>query len=145
MRSGSIPDEVIQEVLDKTDIVEWIGRTVSLQKSGKGFIGLCPFHSEKTPSFHVRPELRIFKCFGCGAGGNVIRFVMETEGLEFREAVRMLAEEAGIAYPFAREAAFMTPEQREAMKLIQAHEEAAKFYSYVLNGTEEGKIGRAHV
>jgi len=139
MRSGSIPDELIQEVLDKTDIVEWIGRTVSLQKSGKGFIGLCPFHSEKTPSFHVLPEKRIFHCFGCGTGGNVIRFVMNTEGMAFPEAVRMLAEEAGIAHQFTRSPAEITPEQREAMKLIQAHEEAAKFYSYVLNGTEEGK------
>lgn len=139
MRHGSIPESVIQQVLDQTDIVERIGRTVSLSKSGKGFIGLCPFHSEKTPSFHVSPEKRIYHCFGCGKGGNVIRFVMESEGLTFPEAVRQLAEEIGLPYDFSRSARPMTPQQREALRLIQAHEEAAKFYSFVLNGTEQGK------
>ena len=96
MRTGGIPEEVIQAVLDKVDIVELIGRTVTLSKSGRGYVGLCPFHSEKTPSFHVLPEKRIFHCFGCGTGGNAIRFLMISEGVAFPEAFRMLAEEAGI-------------------------------------------------
>jgi len=137
--NGSIPEEVIQAVLDKTDIVELIGRTVALAKSGRGFLGLCPFHSEKTPSFHVLPEKRIFHCFGCGVGGNAIRFLMKSEGLSFPEAVRSLAEETGVAHDFAPAPAELTPEQREALQMIGASEEAAKFYHFVLGGTEQGQ------
>ncbi|MCI3919710.1 DNA primase [Paenibacillus sp. TRM 82003] len=139
MRNGSIPEDVINEVLEKTDIVELIGRTVSLSKSGRGFLGLCPFHSEKTPSFNVLPEKRIFHCFGCGTGGNAIRFLMKAEGLPFPEAVRALAEDAGVKHDFSVAPSEMTPEQREALRYIGANEEAAKFYHFVLNGTEQGK------
>ncbi|GIT65463.1 MAG: hypothetical protein Ct9H300mP23_10900 [Nitrospinota bacterium] len=73
----SIPDSVIDEVRDRTDIVEVVSQFVTLKKVGKNFKGLCPFHSEKTPSFTVSPEKRIYHCFGCGAGGNVFKFVMK--------------------------------------------------------------------
>jgi DNA primase len=139
MKSGSIPEDVIHAVLDKTDIVELIGRTVALSKSGRGFLGLCPFHSEKTPSFNVLPEKRIFHCFGCGTGGNAIRFFMKTEGVAFPEAVRALAEEAGIAHDFSLAPSEMTPEQAEAQRYITANEESAKFFHFVLNGTEQGQ------
>jgi len=141
LRTGSIPEDVIQAVLEKTDIVELIGRTVSLAKSGRGFLGLCPFHSEKTPSFNVLPEKRIFHCFGCGAGGNAIRFLMKSEGLSFPEAVRALAESSGVAHDFAPAPSEMTEEQKEALRLIAANEEAAKFFHFVLGGTEQGQAG----
>ncbi|TLS50354.1 DNA primase [Paenibacillus antri] len=141
MRTGSIPEDVIQSVLEKTDIVELIGRTVSLARSGRGYLGLCPFHSEKTPSFNVLPEKRIFHCFGCGAGGNAIRFLMKSEGLSFPEAIRALAETTGVAYDFAPAPSEMTEEQREALRFIAANEEAAKFFHFVLGGTEQGQAG----
>ena len=75
----SIPENIIDEVRDRTDIVEVISQSVSLKKVGKNFKGLCPFHSEKTPSFTVSSEKRIYHCFGCGAGGNVFKFVMEVQ------------------------------------------------------------------
>jgi len=145
MRTGSIPENVIQAVLDKTDIAELIGRTVKLSKSGRGFLGLCPFHSERTPSFHVTPEKRIFYCYGCGTGGNAIRFLMKSEGLSFPEAVRSLAEEAGIAFDFAPAPSEMTPEQREAVRYVAANEESAKFFHFVLGGTEQGQAAYAYL
>lgn len=139
MGPGLIPEEVINEVIDKTDIVGLIGRTVALAKSGRGFLGLCPFHSEKTPSFNVLPDKRIFHCFGCGAGGNAIRFVMKTEGVPFPEAVRILAEEAGVNYDFTPSSSEMTQEQKDALRYMAANEESAKFFHFVLGGTEQGQ------
>src|SRR5512139_2081951 len=80
-------------------ILDLVSDYVSLKKSGRNFMGLCPFHGEKTPSFTVNPERGIFHCFGCGAGGNVIGFVMKREGMSFPEAVRFLAARRGIALP----------------------------------------------
>jgi len=94
-----IPEEVIDEVRRATDIVEVVGGVVKLRKRGKNFIGLCPFHQEKTPSFNVNSEMQIYKCFGCGKGGNVFHFLMETERLSFVEAVRHLAQKANILIP----------------------------------------------
>lgn len=145
MRTGGIPEEVIQAVLDKVDIVELIGRTVTLSKSGRSYVGLCPFHSEKTPSFHVLPEKRIFHCFGCGTGGNAIRFLMNSEGVPFPEAVRILAEEAGIAYEAAPAPAELTEAQKEALRMTEANEEAAKFFHFVLGGTEQGQEAYAYL
>jgi DNA primase len=93
---GRIPDEVIEAVLKHHDIVEVIGKYVHLTKQGHYMKGLCPFHSEKSPSFTVTPEKQIYHCFGCGVGGNSIHFLMEIEGFGFSEAVTRLAEEAGI-------------------------------------------------
>ena len=94
-----IPEEVIDEVRRATDIVEVVSGAVKLRKRGKNFIGLCPFHQEKTPSFNVNAEMQIYKCFGCGKGGNVFQFLMETERLSFVEVVRLLAEKAGVHIP----------------------------------------------
>jgi DNA primase len=94
-----LPDEIIEEIRASTDIVDLVGGFVSLRKAGKSWKGLCPFHTEKTPSFHVTPDRGIFHCFGCGRGGNVYAFLMEHEGLSFLEAVRFLADRAGIALP----------------------------------------------
>ncbi len=91
--------DFIERVRETVDIVEYIGRYVDLKKSGKSYRGLCPFHQEKTPSFYVDPDKGVYHCFGCGASGNIFRFVMDIEGLSFREAVIKLAREYGIEVP----------------------------------------------
>ncbi len=94
-----IPDHIIEQVREAHDIVEIVRRAVPLKQAGAGFKGLCPFHDEKTPSFTVSPSRQTFKCFGCGKGGNVFGFLMETAGLSFPEAVRQLADERAIIVP----------------------------------------------
>lgn len=96
---GLIPEPVIEEVLARADILHTVQDYVSLKKSGANYKGLCPFHDENTPSFFVHPGKGIFKCFGCGVGGNVISFLMEIEGLSFPQAVRQLAERNGVEVP----------------------------------------------
>ncbi len=93
---GLIAEEIIQQVLDRNDIVSTISSYIPLKRAGRNFKGLCPFHHEKTPSFVVNPDKQIYHCFGCNAGGNVIGFVMQQERMEFPEAVEMLAQKAGI-------------------------------------------------
>ena len=100
-----IPYNIIEDVRNATDIVELIGQSVRLKKSGKNFMGLCPFHQEKTPSFSVHPEKQIYKCFGCGEGGSVFDFLMKEQNISFFEAVKQLAERAGIPLPKFREEA----------------------------------------
>ena len=95
------PEELIEEVRTRNDIVEVISGYVRLQKKGSNYFGLCPFHNEKSPSFSVSPGKQMYYCFGCGAGGNVITFLMEYENQTFPEAVRTLAQRAGIALPEA--------------------------------------------
>src|SRR5581483_2109685 len=96
-------DEIIQKVKDATDIVAVISEYVPLKKAGSSYKGLCPFHSEKSPSFMVSPSRNSFHCFGCANGGNVITFVMEMEKMPFPEALRHLAEKAGVALPNPQE------------------------------------------
>ena len=96
------PEELIEEVRTRNDIVEVISGYVRLQKKGSNYFGLCPFHNEKSPSFSVSPGKQMYYCFGCGAGGNVITFLMEYENQTFPEAVRTLAQRAGIALPEIR-------------------------------------------
>lgn len=96
---GRIPDEIIQKVRDHVDVVELVGRTVTLKRAGRSYKGLCPFHDEKTPSFNVNPDRQSFYCFGCQEGGDVFSFLMKTENLTFLEAVRSLAKDSGIEIP----------------------------------------------
>lgn len=133
---------LVQTIINTIDIVERVGRVVSLTRRGKSHVGLCPFHKEKTPSFHVIPEKRIFHCFGCGAGGTVVRFVMNVDGLSFGEAVRQLAGDAGIAIDANIE---HTPEQQERQALFRLCADAAAFFSLVLNDTAQGKEAYAYV
>lgn len=107
MTSALIPQSVIEEVLARTDIYQTIQQYVALKRSGGSFKGLCPFHGEKTPSFYVHPAKGFYKCFGCGAGGNVIQFLMSIEGWNFPETVRQLAERCGVDIPEA------SPEEEE--------------------------------
>ncbi|HRK74353.1 MAG TPA: CHC2 zinc finger domain-containing protein, partial [Rhodothermales bacterium] len=94
-----ISDDKIEEVRTATDIVEVISEFVALKKRGSHFIGLCPFHNEKTPSFNVNPTLGIYKCFGCGAGGDVFNFLMDHEHLGFYDSIKQLAARAHIHLP----------------------------------------------
>ncbi|MCR5790228.1 MAG: DNA primase [Lachnospiraceae bacterium] len=126
------PDNVLEEVRSANDIVDVISSYVSLKKKGSSYFGLCPFHSEKTPSFSVSPGKQIYYCFGCQKGGNVISFVMEYENDSFAEAVERLAERAGISLP-KREA---TPEEKRAAdrreRLFAVNKEAGRYYYYKL-------------
>ena len=92
-----IPREVVEEVRRRTDIVELIGSYVTLKRAGSNFGGLCPFHSEKTPSFTVFPDSESFYCFGCGAGGDIINFISKIENLDYIDAVKLLGERCGVA------------------------------------------------
>lgn len=96
---ANIPQEIIDQILDRLDIVEVIGEYIQIKKTGQNFKACCPFHNEKTPSFVVSPDKQIYKCFGCGAGGNALNFVMKYENLEFPEAVRKLAAKTGVEIP----------------------------------------------
>ena len=93
------PEELIEEIRTKNDIVEVISGYVRMQKKGSSYFGLCPFHNEKSPSFSVSPGKQMYYCFGCGAGGNVITFLMEYENATFQEALKTLADRAGVALP----------------------------------------------
>ena len=94
-----LPQAFIDQVLDRTDIVDVVDRRVKLKKAGKNYSACCPFHQEKTPSFSVNPDKQFYYCFGCGAGGNALGFIMECERMDFREAIELLAHSAGIEMP----------------------------------------------
>jgi DNA primase len=85
---GRIPDQIVQQIRDRVDLVDLVGRYVTLKKAGRSYKGLCPFHGEKTPSFNVNPDRQAFYCFGCQEGGNAITFLMKIENLSFPEAAR---------------------------------------------------------
>ena len=95
----SIPPETLQQIRDRIDLVDVVSRYVTLSKTGQSYKGLCPFHTEKTPSFTVNPGRQMFYCFGCSAGGDAFAFLMKHEGLEFMEAVRELSQQVGIPLP----------------------------------------------
>ena len=102
-----ISDSFKQDLLNRVDVVDIVGRSVQLKKAGANFSGLCPFHGEKTPSFTVSPSKQFYHCFGCGAHGNAISFLMEYQGLGYVDAVRELAQGAGLKMPeFQRERSF---------------------------------------
>ncbi len=127
----------IQQVRSKIDIVELIGSYVSLKKAGGNFKGLCPFHSEKTPSFIVSPERQIFKCFGCQQGGDVFGFLMEYEKMSFAEALRFLAQKAGVKLT-----SFKPSTQQQAKdRLLEINHLAAEYYHYILLNHKVGKKG----
>lgn len=94
-----IPESFIQQLKERLDIQQVIGSYVQLRRKGQTLWGLCPFHSEKTPSFSVSPEKGLFHCFGCGAGGDVITFVRRIENLDYPQAVQLLCQQAGLPYP----------------------------------------------
>lgn len=123
-----IPENTIEEILSRIDIVELISGYIPLKRAGRSYRALCPFHSEKTPSFMVNPERQIFHCFGCSAGGNAIGFVMQYERLEFPEAVELLAKKAGVALPKAASGAHSSQNQSILTQLYKINELAAELY-----------------
>ncbi len=123
--------EYVSELRDKVNIVDVVSRYVKLKKSGRNFVGLCPFHEEKTPSFVVSPEKQIFHCFGCGASGDVIKFLMRIEDIDFKAAVKELAKEAGMPAPHFSAGQKDNTEEKEEIK--NAMNAAAEFFRSKLN------------
>ena len=137
-----IPQEVIEEVRHRTNIVDIIGQYVQLKKSGKNYMGLCPFHEERSPSFSVAEDKQIFHCFGCGKGGTVFNFLQEIEGISFPESVKRVADLEHLSVDFdwseTREVAD-TPENQQRRSLLQLHSKAAELYHHILVNTKIGE------
>ena len=134
------PEEVIEEIRMKNDIVDVVSGYVKLQKKGSSYFGLCPFHNEKSPSFSVSPGKQIYYCFGCGAGGNVISFVMQYENYTFQEAVKFLAQKAGIQLPEAEYSEETRKKENKRARLLQVNKEAATYFFHQLR-SENGRAG----
>ena len=134
------PDELIEEVRSRNDIVDVISGYVHLQKKGANYFGLCPFHNEKSPSFSVSRSKQMYYCFGCGAGGNVFTFLMEYENDTFPEAVKALADRAGISLPEADESEEAKKEQSKRSRLLAINKEAAKYFYFQLRA-KQGELG----
>lgn len=134
------PEEIIEEVRERNDIVDVISGYVKLQKKGSNYFGLCPFHNEKSPSFSVSPQKQMYYCFGCGAGGNAITFVMEYESFTFPEALKLLADRAGVKLP---ETEYTGEERARADRrsaFLEMNKLAANYFYYQLH-QPHGKIG----
>ena len=143
--AAHIAEDRITEIKNRADIVDIVSESVLLKKAGRNFVGLCPFHTEKTPSFTVSPDKQIFYCFGCGEGGNVFSFLMKLEGLTFPEAARQLAKRYGIELP----ARSMTPAQQQRMgekeRLLAINRMAAEFYRHCLVQNDAGAPARDYL
>ena len=137
-----ISEDKITEIKNQADILDIVSESVLMKKAGRNYVGLCPFHSEKTPSFTVSPDKQIFHCFGCGEGGNVFNFFMKLEGLTFPESVRRLAGRYGIDIP----SQFLTPVQKQRMSekehLLAINRMAAEFYQRYLLKNQAGGAAR---
>lgn len=139
-----VDKEQIAEIKNSVNIVEIIGEVVSLSKAGRNYIGLCPFHGEKTPSFNVVEDKQFYHCFGCGRSGDVFKFIEEYRGVTFMDAVQIVSEKAGIAIPNqARpyQPTLVNPNQ----DLYDIHQEASKFYQAILMTTKMGEEARNYL
>ena len=137
-------EEVIEEVRTKNDIVDVISGYVRLQKKGSSYFGLCPFHNEKSPSFSVSREKQMYYCFGCGAGGNVFTFLMDYENFSFVEALKFLADRAGVVLPemeYSKEAKARADRKTQ---LLEINKLAAQYF-YVQLKSEQGKTAHAYL
>ena len=140
---GFIPENVIEDIRGRTDIVEIVSDYVSLKKSGANFKGLCPFHQEKSPSFNVNQEKQFYHCFGCGESGNVFRFLMKMENLAFPESVRLLAARYGVSIPDAKRRKDGQRDEREI--LLDLNGLAASFFENQLRSPEGGRKAREYL
>ncbi len=136
-------EQILEEIQGKSDIAEIIGSYIALKRAGRNFKANCPFHKEKTPSFMVSPAKQIFHCFGCGAGGNVFNFVMKFEGVEFPDAVRILAEKAGVELPRFTRSEF--EHSAYAIQIYKLNEFAASYYHGLLLNTEAGRRAEGYL
>lgn len=142
MPIGRIPDNILEDILSRVDIVEIISGYIPLKRAGRNFKAVCPFHHEKTPSFMVSPDRQIYHCFGCGAGGNAFNFLIQYERLEFPEAVEALAKKAGVILPEAQK-----QDQKTASLITQLYkinELAALFYESNLNSSS-GRLAKQYL
>ena len=138
------PQEIIEEVRARNDIVDVVSGYVRLQKKGASHFGLCPFHSEKSPSFSVSQSRQMYHCFGCGAGGNVITFLQQYENMGFQEAVKMLADRAGVALPEGEYSEEEKRRESRRVKLLAVNKEAAKYFYYQLRA-RQGEQGLSYL
>jgi DNA primase len=138
------PEDWIDEVVSRNDIVDVVGEYVVLKPSGRGYFGLCPFHNEKTASFHVSPERQIYHCFGCGEGGNVVSFIMGLERMEFVEAMKHLAERAGVPLPDNTDTQDYQRQKDERQQLYEMNKECARYFHQKLF-EDEGKAALAYL
>ncbi len=136
--------DVINDVCAANDIVDIVSQYVNLKRSGKDYSGLCPFHSEKSPSFHVNRDNQLYYCFGCGAGGNLIQFVQRAEHLDFQDALKLLADRAGIALP-ENNAPYDDRAHRLREKIYEMNRLAARFYYRQLVASPEGKTALSYL
>lgn len=134
------PEEIIEEIRQKNDIVDVISGYVRMQKKGASYFGLCPFHNEKTSSFSVSPGKQMYYCFGCGAGGNVFTFIMNYENYSFPEAVKLLADRAGVPLPELEYNEEMKKKESRRATLLEINKEAAKYFFYQLR-CKHGQAG----
>ena len=133
-----IEQELINEIREKNDILDVVSEYVKLEKRGRNYIGLCPFHDEKTPSFSVSEDKQICHCFGCKKGGNVFQFIQEIKGISFVDAVRELGDKVDIHIE-KQETAPTEGIVDDHIKMIEMHELMANNYHYILKHTEEGE------
>ncbi len=140
-----IPEEKVREVADRLSIVEVVSDYVSLRRAGGNFLGLCPFHAEKTPSFNVNPAREIFHCFGCGTGGNAFSFIMKIEGVSFPEAVKLLARKAGIEIEERQLTPSEKKTQNEHAQFLHINNLTVSYYRSILLNGQEGEPARTYL
>jgi DNA primase len=143
--AGYIPEDLVNDIRQQTDIVAVISEYVALQQSGRNYKGLCPFHQEKTPSFVVNPQKQIFHCYGCGVGGNVFTFLMRYEKYTFPEAVRILAERLGIQLPSSSDSKQTSQQRNHRDALYALHQEAARYFTRQLTNSRAGENTRRYL
>ena len=140
-----VPPEILQQIRDRIDIIDLISTYVSLSKTGQNFKGLCPFHSEKTPSFSVNPVRQMFYCFGCSVGGDAFTFLMKQEGMDFMEALRELSQRTGVVLPERRESAAKTTSGLSRERYFHVYQLSASWYHHNLQETPEGQAARDYL
>ncbi|MBO0687391.1 MAG: DNA primase, partial [Candidatus Dormibacteraeota bacterium] len=133
-------DDSVDRIKSRLDLVEVVQQYVTLRKRGRELWGLCPFHPEKTPSFKVNPQLQSWHCFGCDKGGDLFSFIQEIEKVDFRRALELLADRAGVELPDRSPADRQRADLRR--RILELNALAAKYYEYVLHSTPAGEPGR---
>jgi DNA primase len=140
-----IKDESVREVVAAADMVEVVSGRTTLRKAGARYTGRCPFHEERTPSFSVNPGSKLYHCFGCGKGGDVITFVRETENLDFAEAVEWLAERFRVQLQYEESSPHLEASRRRRDRLHALLDQATSFYERYLWESEAGGSARAYL
>lgn len=134
-----IPDDLLAEICAENDIIDYVSQHTQLKKAGRDYMGLCPFHTEKTPSFHVNREKQLFHCFGCGASGNLVQFIMRTENIGYVDAIEILADRAGIALP--EDSKYDDKNSEKKKQIYEMNKLAARFFHDCLKDPHLGASG----